>query len=97
MLAGAARRLIHRFAVRPCSRAVVLTANENGYGAALDLLDAGVQVAAVIDLCTERPSSGLVDQIAAAGVPIRFGHCVYEALTDEGQTGRSWCADPPSR
>jgi sarcosine oxidase subunit alpha len=87
MLAGAARRLIHRFAVRPCSQAVVLTANENGYGAALDLLDAGVEVAAVIDLCPERPSSGLVDQIAAAGVPIRFGHCVYQTRPTRGQRG----------
>ena len=87
MLASAARRLIHRFAVRPCSRAVVLTANENGYGAALDLLDAGVEVAAVIDLCAERPSSGLVDQIKAAGVPVRFGQCVYEARPTRGKRG----------
>ncbi len=87
MLAGAARRLIHRYAVRPCSRAVVLTANENGYGAALDLLDAGVEVAAVVDLSAQLPSSGLVDQIAAAGVPIRFNHCVYEARPTRGKRG----------
>jgi sarcosine oxidase subunit alpha len=36
------------YAVRPGRRAVVLAANDMGYGAALDLADAGVDVAAIV-------------------------------------------------
>ena len=46
MLASAAQRLVHQFAVRPCRAAVVLAANSEGYRAALDLVEAGTKVAA---------------------------------------------------
>lgn len=48
MLASGAQRLLHRFAVAPCRRAVVLTANREGYRAAQDLVAAGVEVVAVL-------------------------------------------------
>jgi sarcosine oxidase subunit alpha len=82
MLASAAQRLIYRYAVQPMRRALVLTANDEGYCAALDLARAGVVLAAIVDL-RERP-----DQCAAAleaharGVEIIRGSCVYEALAD---------------
>ena len=56
MLATAVQRLIHRFAVKPFDRAVVLTANADGYRVALDLHAAGIDVEAVVDL---RPASEL--------------------------------------
>ena len=43
MLGSAAQRLIRLYGVRPGRRAVVLTANDFGYGVALDLADAGSQ------------------------------------------------------
>ena len=49
-MGSAAQRLIRLYGVRPGRRAVVLTANDDGYGVALDLADAGVEVAAVVDL-----------------------------------------------
>ena len=49
MLGTAARRLINLYAVRPGSRAVVLTANPEGDAAAADLLRVGIEVAAVVD------------------------------------------------
>ncbi|MCH8111471.1 MAG: (2Fe-2S)-binding protein, partial [Proteobacteria bacterium] len=49
MLGSAAQRLIRLYGVRPGRTAVVVTANDDGYGAALDLLDAGVAVAALVD------------------------------------------------
>ena len=55
MLASAAQRLIKLYGVRPGRRAVVATASDDGYGAALDLLDAGVEVAALVDLRTDAP------------------------------------------
>jgi sarcosine oxidase, subunit alpha len=53
LLSTAARRLINLHAVRPGSRAVVVTANESGDAAAGDLRAAGVEVAAVVDGRTE--------------------------------------------
>jgi sarcosine oxidase, subunit alpha len=49
MLSTAARRLVNLYAVRPGSRAVVLSANASGDAAAADLARAGVDVAHVAD------------------------------------------------
>ena len=49
MLATAAQRLIRLYGVKPGNRAVVATCNDDGYQVALALLDAGVNVAAVVD------------------------------------------------
>src|SRR6185503_14305161 len=45
MQASAAGRLIGQFGVRPGRRAVIATANTNGYATALDLLATGTEVA----------------------------------------------------
>lgn len=50
MFADAAQRLMRLYGVKPGKRAVVATANRFGFDAALDLLDAGIEVAAVIDM-----------------------------------------------
>lgn len=92
MLASAAQRLIHRFAVKPMGRGVVLTANDFGYRAALDLRQAGVKLEAVVDL---RPrgadgaasSSAAADSLQRAGVPIHFEHAVTLALPSAGKQG----------
>ncbi|SDG94110.1 2Fe-2S iron-sulfur cluster-binding protein [Nonomuraea jiangxiensis] len=49
MLASAARAYANRYGVRPGRRAVVFACADSGYTAALDLLAAGVEVAAVVD------------------------------------------------
>ena len=49
MLSTAVRRLVNLYAVRPGSRAVVLTANPEGDAAVEDLRRAGVEIAAVVD------------------------------------------------
>ena len=50
MLASGAQRLLSRYAVAPASRVVVLTANAEGYVAALDAFHHGITVAGVLDL-----------------------------------------------
>ena len=80
MLASAAQRLIKLYGVRPGRRAVVATASDDGYGAALDLLDAGVEVAAVVDLRTDAPRSGVGDALAARRVPVHAGAAPWEAV-----------------
>lgn len=54
MLASAVSTYINRFGVAPGERAVVFTTNDHAYRTALDLLDAGRSVAAVVDT---RPES----------------------------------------
>ena len=77
MLASAAQRLIYRHAVTPMRRAVVLTANGDGYRTVLDLAENGVEVVAVLDL--NRTDAGLGNEVARRGIRILAGHCVYEA------------------
>lgn len=72
MPASAVQRLLRLWAVRPGRRAVVVTANGQGYEAALDLRDAGVTVAQVLDLRD--------DAAARTDLPIRHGWTVTEAL-----------------
>ena len=80
MLAGAAQRLIKLYGVKPGRRAVVATVGDEGYGAALDLLDAGVEVAAVVDLRTDAPRTALSDTLVARRVPVHAGVAPWEAV-----------------
>ena len=54
MMGSAAQRLIRLYGVRPGTRAVVLTANGDGYGVALDLADAGVAGRRPSSICAQR-------------------------------------------
>ncbi len=65
MLSGAVRRLINLYAVRPGSRAVVFTANDQGDQAVVDLRRVNVEVAAVVDA---RRGDGIVRAYGRNGV-----------------------------
>ncbi|HKP22562.1 MAG TPA: glycine cleavage T C-terminal barrel domain-containing protein, partial [Dongiaceae bacterium] len=86
MFASAAQRLVRLYGVKPGSRAVVLTANDDGYGAALEMLDAGVSVAAMVDLRTAVPNTDLTQAVRRAGVAIIAGHAIQEAFAGPGKT-----------
>ncbi len=75
MLAGAARAYLHRYGVRAGSRAVVVTATDSAYRAALDLQAAGVEIAAIADL---RAGADAAPQQAAhrAGIETLTGAAV---------------------
>jgi len=87
MQGSAAQRLIHLYRIRPLDRAVVLAANRDGYQAALDLLEAGTSVAAVIDLRPEGETSSLATDVARRGVEILTGHAIYEAVPTFSKKG----------
>lgn len=87
MLGSAAQRLIYRYSVKPFDNGVVVTANSHGYRVALDLLQAGCKVAAVVDMRAGGEDSELAEEVARKGVPIRKGGCVYEALPTAGNLG----------
>ena len=79
MLGTAAQRLIKEYGVRPGRRAVVLAAFDRAYGVALDLMDAGVDLAAVVDL-RDRPSTDpRARRLRAEGVRVISGHAIHAA------------------
>jgi sarcosine oxidase subunit alpha len=87
MLASGAQRLVYRFRVKPFDRAVVLTANADGYQAALDLREAGVDVAAVVDLRPEPEASEAGRRVAEARIPVHARSAVAEAVPRRGKRG----------
>ncbi len=68
LFATAAQRLMRLYGVRPGNRAVIATSNAFGYEAALDMLDAGGEVAAIVDLGTT--SAPAVEAARARGIRI---------------------------
>ncbi len=69
MLAGAAQAYLNRFGVRAGSRAVLVTATDSAYQAALDLQAAGVQIAAIADL--RMSADGVLPEAARrAGIEV---------------------------
>jgi sarcosine oxidase subunit alpha len=85
MLATAAQRLVHRFAIAPCTQAVILAGNNEAYTAALDLHAAGVSIIAIVDLDDIAVRGDLVAAAMAAGIQV-----IPQAVIDEarGRDGR---------
>jgi sarcosine oxidase subunit alpha len=84
MLGSAAQRLIKLYGVRPGKRAVVLTGNDDGYAVALDLLDAGVEITALVEMREAVPADAMAAAVTERGVIIYDGHTVYAALGRSG-------------
>ena len=80
MLGSAAQRLIYRYSVRPFNSGIVVTANDYGYRVAIDLLESGTQVLALVDLRGGAHGGLHAVDLHNRGVKIYPGHCVYEAL-----------------
>jgi sarcosine oxidase subunit alpha len=87
MLASGAQRLIWRYRVKPFSRAVVLVSNADGYRATLDLREAGVDVAAVVDLRREPDPSPCARKVRDAQIPIHQHSTAAEAVPARGKKG----------
>ena len=87
MLGSAAQRLIRLYGVRPGDRAVVMAGNAHGYLVALDLMEAGVEVAAIVDLRTAPGESPAMAAVLARDVRVLSGHTVTEACAARGNRG----------
>ncbi|QTD94923.1 2Fe-2S iron-sulfur cluster-binding protein [Burkholderia anthina] len=87
MLTSAAQRLMRLYGVRPGRCAVVLTGNDDGYLAALDLAEQGVDVAALVDMRSGPNDAKLLDAIAKHGIRHHAESTVFEAFAD-AQTHR---------
>lgn len=84
MLTSAAQRLMKLYAVKPGKRAVVLTGNDDGYLAALDLHDQGVEVAALVDMRNNPADRALLLALEQRGIVCHLGSTVFEALYEKG-------------
>ncbi|MBN8991312.1 MAG: sarcosine oxidase subunit alpha [Rhizobiales bacterium] len=70
MMAEAARTYLNRYGAVPGSRAVVFTACDSAYRAALELKGAGVHIAAIADV-RPAPEGPWVERARAAGIDVR--------------------------
>jgi sarcosine oxidase subunit alpha len=75
MLADAVRIYAARYAVRAGTRAVIVTAHDEAYRAALELREAGVTIEAIIDT-REEVEGRLPDAAQAAGLRLLKSHTI---------------------
>ena len=80
MLGGGIQRLMNLYGIKPGARAVVVTDDETGYDLAEEMLEAGVQVAALVD---RRPVSRTEPygamSLSQSGVATYLAHHVVRA------------------
>lgn len=80
MLAGAVRSYLNRYGVLVRDRAVIVTTNDSAYDAALDLLDAGAEIEAVVD--SRSAMSPKAHQIHDRGVRVFTSAVVADTAAD---------------
>ncbi len=83
MLASAVRHYVNRYAVTPGRKILIATNNDDAYRTALDLHEAGVQVAGVVD-ARSYPTGDLVKAVSKAGIAIFDGHVVTGTIGRRG-------------
>tara|TARA_B110000503_G_scaffold14422_1_gene19675 strand:- start:420 stop:3848 length:3429 start_codon:yes stop_codon:yes gene_type:complete len=88
MLGSGVQRLVHLYGVKPGHRAVIIAGNDEAYGLALDLLDANIEVAAIIELREEpveaQLRSALTARVVDRGVRIIIGVEPHAAFARRG-------------
>ncbi len=87
MMGSAAQRLIRLYGVKPGARALLLAGNRFGYEVALDLLEAGVEIAALIDPRADPDEDPAMRAVRQRGVRVLSGHAVVEATPEPGKRG----------
>ena len=85
MLASGAQRLVQRFAVAPCRTAAILSANIEGYRAARELSDAGMNIAALIDMGETDTDRELQQDLTRRHIQIIPNAHVAEAVARRGE------------
>lgn len=85
-VASALSTYVNRYGVAPGNNLVLMTCNDYGYQAALDWLDAGRKLAAVVD-SRHRPEGARYQALKARGVKIYTGHGLIEAVGKKRVTG----------
>ena len=79
MLASAARRLLNLYGVLPGREAVIATETPEGYEAALELMESGVRIAAVVD-SSDSTQGEAADAVRERGIRVLTGHRVVRGV-----------------
>jgi sarcosine oxidase subunit alpha len=79
IMGSAAQRMIHLYGVCPGTTAVILTGNNDGYGVALDMHNAGIVIKAIVDLRDQPSYDAIAEKAIDLGLTVRTGHAVYAA------------------
>ena len=88
MSAGAAQSLMNRYGVRPARRAVIVGSGNMGLQVAYQLLQAGVEVAAVIDIAPEiKGYQVYASMLQRAGVALLCETKLLQAIGKNGVSG----------
>jgi sarcosine oxidase subunit alpha len=86
-LGGGLQRLTNLYGIKPGKRAVVVTANDQGWYVARDLLNHNIEVAMLVDSRTEIAESAITKQIREAGVPVKTGMTITKAFGKKSVQG----------
>jgi sarcosine oxidase, subunit alpha len=78
MLASAARTYLNHFGVAVGSNIGVFTAHDSAYEAAFDLKNAGVRIAAIVDV-REQPGQAVMAEATRLGIEVLTGQSVLSA------------------
>jgi sarcosine oxidase subunit alpha len=87
MLAGAAQRLLRLYGVSPGRRALIVTANDDGWAVAADLSAAGVRLAAIVDERAREACTSPLRDTLAGDAPVFWQHTLTAALGSSWVTG----------
>jgi sarcosine oxidase subunit alpha len=86
MSGSAAQRFIHLYGVKPGHHTVVLAGNDHAFGVALDLAEAGIEIATIADLRPERRATPLANEAMRRSLPIQTVRRVNEAMADRSRS-----------
>jgi sarcosine oxidase subunit alpha len=84
VLCSALERLINHYAVAPQGALVVLAGNDQAWMTAFTAAEAGLSVAAVVDLRDAPDDAALLGEANARGMTVHMGATVYTARRDSG-------------
>ncbi|MDA5564564.1 2Fe-2S iron-sulfur cluster-binding protein [Cobetia sp. MMG027] len=83
MLASAAQRLMQHYGVLPGNQGVVITGSDDGYLAALDLMEHGVNIVALLDMRAQPDEASLADAVRHCGIALKLEHAIYDAQAEK--------------
>jgi len=91
MLASAARTYLHRYGVAVGRKVALIASHDSGYRAAFDLAEAGVAIAAIVDI-RKTVDPALVEKATALGIERLASHVVSATHGAKRLTGISVAA-----
>jgi sarcosine oxidase subunit alpha len=88
MMASAVSTYLNRYAAAPGRRGLVFATSDSGWTSARDMLDAGLEVAAIVDPRPEAPS--LAAELRRRGVEVHSGAMLADVRGRRARTAEVW-------